>query len=236
LYVARLLEFANAKGQGPDSPRYALDLADLAGLYSRNGLLATAAAVAATGGQGGPGAADRTAELIASMRPEYILGFGASLARGPTIDGHDIDRRALDAGLNRLIDSVPPVINVLIVLSVNLGPRAAAFAEGVLAGGAFLQDTYDPGIPVDRAREIGRLITLVQDPAGLALIGRLELSGLTLTLALLIRWRRWQHPYIRAIRRRRYSGTDTALDALDEDELEQAAGAAAPCRKLLPPN
>jgi hypothetical protein len=233
------LDYAKAKSQGSESQRYALDLADLAGLYSRNGLLATAAAIACTGGQGGPGAADRTAELIASMRPEYVLGFGASFARGPNIDGHDIDRRGLDAGLNRLIDNVPSLMSVLIVLSVSLGTRAADFAEGVLIGGAFLQDINDLRIPVDREGEIARLIALGQDPARLALLEQLELSGLALMLALLIYRQRWQHPYIRAIRRRKksYSEADTEFVALAEDEQVEAAGAATPCRKysqLLP--
>jgi hypothetical protein len=162
------------------------------------------------------------------MRPEYVLGFGASFARGPNIDGLDIDRRGLDAGLNRLIDSVPSLISVLIALSVSLGTRAAAFAEGVLIGGAFSQDINVLGIPVDREGEISRLLALGEDPAGLALFERLELSGLTLTLTLLIFRQRWQHPYIRALRRRKkaYSGADTALDALAEDEPVEAADAA----------
>jgi hypothetical protein len=232
------LEFANAKGQGPDGQRYALDLADLAGLYSRNGMLAIADAVACTGGQGVPRPADRTAALVACMHPEYVLGFGASFARGPNIDGHDIDRRDFDAGLNRLIDGVPSLMSVLTALSVSLGTRAAAFAEGVLIGGAFFHDINDPGIPVDREGEIARVIALAQDPAGLALFERLEWSGLTFLLALLIRRQRWQHPYIRAIRRRKNSssGADT-LVAFAEEEQVEAGGAATPCRKdsrLLP--
>jgi hypothetical protein len=204
-YATQLLDYAKANSQRLDSQRYALDLADLAGMYNRNGVLAVAAVVTSTGGLGGPSAVAQTAGLVERMTPIYILGFGASLARGPNIDGRDLDRQRLGADYSRLIDSVPSLLSVLSALSANPGTRVADFAGGVLIGGSLLEEMNDPETLADQTgEENARLVAL----------------------SLLLCRQSWRHSYLRSMRRRRKSsfGTGAVHAVLGEDEKEESAG------------